>query len=357
VTGPEHHRAADPDAIVACRDLTKRFGGHTAVRGIDLDVRAGELLALLGPSGCGKTTTLRLIAGFEEPDAGRVELEGVVVADATRRVPPERRRIGVVFQDYALFPHLTVAANVAYGLRDRENREARVAEMLDLVGLAPKGGRRPHELSGGEQQRVAIARALAPDPAIVLLDEPFSNLDAALRSRVRAEVQDILRAAGATAIIVTHDQQEALGIADRVAVMYDGRILQTDSPSDLYRGPADRFVATFVGDAVLLAGTSDGATAETSIGSVALVPDSATGRVDVVLRPEHIRFRLDGSGTATVTRITFLGHDQVVDATLPSGETVRARLRPEARFAVGDRVAVNANTPAVAFGPAEEIGE
>jgi iron(III) transport system ATP-binding protein len=341
--------SASAGAVVECHRLTKRFGAHTAVASIDLDVAAGELLALLGPSGCGKTTTLRLIAGFEDPDDGSILLTGRTVAGPGTSVPPERRRIGVVFQDYALFPHLSVAANVGFGLRDAGSRADRVAEMLDLVGLGPKADRRPHELSGGEQQRVAIARALAPDPAIVLLDEPFSNLDAALRARVRAEVQDILRAADATAIIVTHDQQEALGIADRIAVMNDGRILQIDTPTEVYRSPADRFVATFVGDAVLLPGWSDGTAAATPIGAVALVAGVPPGGVDVVLRPEHVRIRLDGSGEAIVSRITFLGHDQIVDATLPSGEIVRARLRPEARFAPGDRVTVNANAAAVAF--------
>lgn len=341
--------AVPPGAVVACRGLTKRFGPDTAVDAVDLDVAAGELLALLGPSGCGKTTTLRLVAGFETPDAGSVHLTGALVAGPGVDVPPERRRIGVVFQDYALFPHLSVAANVGYGLRDSATRPARVAEMLELVGLGSRAGHRPHELSGGEQQRVAIARALAPDPAIVLLDEPFSNLDAALRTRVRAEVHDILRAAAATAIIVTHDQEEALGIADRVAVMSGGRIHQVDAPPDLYRHPSDRFVATFVGDAVLIRGRSDGSSAATAIGTVALEAGAPVGAVEVVLRPEHVRLRLDGSAEATVSRITFLGHDQVVDALLPSGETVRARLRPEARFAVGDRVAVNTNTPAVAF--------
>jgi iron(III) transport system ATP-binding protein len=221
--------------------------------------------------------------------------------------------------------------------------------MLDLVGLVDEARRYPHELSGGEQQRVAIARALAPDPAIVLLDEPFSNLDAALRTRVREEVRDILAAARATAIFVTHDQEEALSVADRVAVMRSGRVLQCDTPASLYDHPADRFVATFVGDADVLPGASDGVMCETAIGKVPLVQPAPRGSVEVVLRPEHVRFRLDGSGLATVVRVVFFGHDQVVEVRLDSGERVRARLRPEAEFHAGERVAVNVNSPLVAF--------
>jgi len=348
-------QAGAPDAapsgapVVSVRGLVKRFGAALAVDDVDLDVLPGELLALLGPSGCGKTSTLRLVVGFERPDAGRVALDGRDVASVSTWVPPERRRIGVVFQDYALFPHLSVADNVGFGVRDRAHRPHRVAAMLELVGLADKARRRPHELSGGEQQRVAIARALAPDPAIVLLDEPFSNLDAALRTRVREEVRDILAAANATAVFVTHDQEEALSVADRVAVMRAGRILQCDAPNVLYSQPADRFVATFVGDADVLAGASDGVICETPIGRVPLLQPAPHGPVEVVLRPEHVRFRLDGSGSATVVRVVFFGHDQLVEVRLDSGERVRARLRPEAEFHEGERVSVNVNTPLVAF--------
>ncbi len=336
-------------SVVSVRGLCKTYGEETAVDRVDLEVTAGELVALLGPSGCGKTTTLRLIAGFDRPDGGEILLDGNPVASASVFVAPERRRVGVVFQDYALFPHLSVAENIGFGVRDKAARAERVGAMLDLVGLASKARRKPHELSGGEQQRVAIARVLAPDPAIVLLDEPFSNLDAALRGRVREEVRDILSAAGATSIFVTHDQEEALSVADRVAVMNSGRILQCDDPSTLYEHPADRFVATFVGDADLLPGTSVGAMVDTPLGLVAAVSGGPTGSVDVVLRPEHIRLRLDGSGGATVMRIVFLGHDQVVEVRLDSGERVRARLRPEAMFHAGERVSVNVNQPVVTF--------
>jgi iron(III) transport system ATP-binding protein len=307
------------------------------------------LLALLGPSGCGKTTTLRLIAGFERPDAGSVELGGEVVASSTVFVPPERRHVGVVFQDYALFPHFNVIDNVGYGVRDRRTREQRSRAMLELVGLADKGRRMPHELSGGEQQRVAIARALAPGPTILLLDEPFSNLDAALRTRVRAEVRDILRAADATAIFVTHDQEEALSLADRVAVMHAGEVLQVGTPPELYSHPAHAFVAAFVGDADVVAGESDGTRATTQVGVVSIAGAAPTGPVDVVIRPENVRLRLDGSGQGHVHRITYYGHDQVIEVALASGGYVRARTGPGPAFHLGDRVAVQIVGDAVVF--------
>jgi iron(III) transport system ATP-binding protein len=337
------------EPVVVTRELTKRFDAVTAVRAVDLDVETGELLALLGPSGCGKTTTLRLIAGFERPDAGCIELGGRVVADPDHFIAPEHRHVGVVFQDYALFPHLRVGQNVGYGVRDRDARRARTGEMLELVGLADKADRWPHELSGGEQQRVAIARALAPAPTILLLDEPFSNLDAALRVRVRAEVRDILRAAGATAVFVTHDQEEALSLADRVAVMHRGEVLQVGAPGELYARPEHAFVASFVGDADLLAGESDGIRATTELGPVAIAGTAPPGPVDVVIRPENVRLRLDGSGQGNVHRITYYGHDQVIDVALAGGGLIRARSGPSNGFHPGDRVAVQITGAAVAF--------
>ena len=332
--------------VVECRGVAKAFGDRRAVDGVDLDVRRGEVLSLLGPSGCGKTTVLRLIAGFERPDAGEVVLDGRRVAGPATNVAPERRRVGFVFQDYALFPHLTVAANVAYGLganRSLGRRRVipRVGEMLELVGLSDVSDRCPHQLSGGMQQRVAIARALAPGPTIVLLDEPFSNLDAALRARVRDEVRRILAAAEATTIFVTHDQEEALSLADRVAVMREGRIHQVDSPGGLYAHPADRFVATFVGDAQLLVARAEpGASSVlTPVGAVRLSEPAPGAALELAIRPEQVRLSRDGSGVGIVTGRTFYGHDQLIDVSLGATGTLRARLGPAQAFRIGERVA------------------
>jgi iron(III) transport system ATP-binding protein len=326
---------------VSARGLTKSFGAVLAVDAVDLDVRPGELLALLGPSGCGKTTTLRLLAGFERPDRGEIRLDGETVAGPGRFVPPERRRVGVVFQDFALFPHLTVAGNLGYGIpRDKARRNRRVAEMLHLIGLADAADRHPHELSGGQQQRVALGRALAPEPALVLLDEPFSNLDAALRARMRAEVRDILTRAGATAVFVTHDQEEALSLADRIAVMADGRLLQVDSPGELYARPVDAFVASFVGDADVVSGRSDGIEVVTPIGTMPVAAGAPQGAVDVVLRPESVRLWLDGSGIGVVRRIEYFGHDQLVEVEVAGATRVRARLGSARVLVPGDRVSV-----------------
>jgi iron(III) transport system ATP-binding protein len=335
--------------IVELDGLTKDFGAVRAVDQVDLDVRDGEVLALLGPSGCGKTTTLRLVAGFERPDAGRVVLDGDEVAGPGGFVAPERRRVGVVFQDYALFPHLTVAQNVGYGVRDRGRRDHRISEMLDLVGLSAQAPRLPHELSGGQQQRVALARALAPEPALVLLDEPFSNLDATLRVHMRDEVRRILRDAEATAVFVTHDQEEALSIADRVAVMRSGRVLQVDQPAELYAHPADRFVATFVGDADLVAGRVDGDAVTTAVGRLRAVGNGLSGDVQVALRPERVSLRLDGAGQGVVRGTTYFGHDQLVEVWLEDGARVRSRMGPSRAFEPGDRVSVAVTGEVIAF--------
>ncbi len=349
--------ADDGGDTVVCRGLARRYGPVGAVDGLDLEVRRGELLAVLGPSGCGKTTLLRLVAGFERPDAGTITIEGTTVAGPGRFVPPERRRVGIVVQDHALFPHLTVAANVAYGLRTgrgggERDREARVGDVLALVGLEGLGGRYPAELSGGQQQRVAIARALAPKPGVVLLDEPFANLDAALRARIRFEVRAILKAAGATVVLVTHDQEEALSLADRVAVVDRGRVVQVGPPDDVYRRPANPFVARFVGDADLVPGTSDGATVTTPLGTLAVEGDvPGAGPALAVVRPEAVRLSPgpDGPAGATVALVTYYGHDQLVEVTLDGGAVIRARLGAERLFRAGERVRAEVAGPVIAY--------
>jgi iron(III) transport system ATP-binding protein len=249
--------------------------------------------------------------------------------------------VAIVVQDHALFPHLTVAANVAYGLTGRRRdarRAARVSEVLELVGLSHLGGRYPAELSGGQQQRVAIARALAPRPGVVLLDEPFANLDAALRAHIRTEVAEILRTAGATAVLVTHDQQEALSLADRVAVMDEGRVLQVGRPEDVYRRPVSAFVARFVGDAALVAGTCDGTAVQTPVGRLPVLPGTEVGGPALaVLRPEAVGLSPDPGGVGRVTAATFFGHDQLVEVAV-AGMVLHARVGTERLFSPGDRV-------------------
>jgi iron(III) transport system ATP-binding protein len=285
----------EPPLAVRMAGVAKSFGNLPALTDFDLEVRRGRTLCLLGPSGCGKTTALRLIAGFEQPDEGVVEINGRRVAAPGESVPPERRRVGMVFQDFALFPHLTVRQNVGYGITRQPDRQQRVDELLEMVGLASDAERYPHQLSGGMQQRVAVARALAPRPEVILLDEPFSNLDQALRTQLRVEVREILRRAEATALFVTHDQEEALTIADDVCVMSRGRVEQCASPEIVYAEPANPFVAGFVGIANLLHGEVRGdgerAMARTRFGDVRLIPANGRiwpdGRALVVLRPEH----------------------------------------------------------------------
>ncbi|MEX1163341.1 MAG: ABC transporter ATP-binding protein [Nitriliruptor sp.] len=337
---------------LACRGLVKAYGTTVAVDGVDLDVPRGTLTALLGPSGCGKTTVLRMIAGLLAPDAGEIVIDGRIVADHRTSVPPEKRPVGLVFQDYALFPHLSVARNVAYGLGDlpRRARREQVHEVLDLVGLGDLGRRLPSALSGGQQQRVALARALAPSPELVLLDEPFSNLDASLRSTVREEVRSILRAADATAVFVTHDQEEALSLADRVAVMQAGRIHQVDEPQTLYTRPATRFVAGFVGEAdVLPARRIDTYLVDTALGQLPTTDAVTSPEVAAVIRPESLQVSADPRGTATITGIEYFGHDQLVHVRLADGTSIRARRGPLLDLHRGDRVDVAVLGPIVTF--------
>jgi iron(III) transport system ATP-binding protein len=333
-------------APLIMRGLRKSYGDVLAVASVDLEVEAGSICALLGPSGCGKTTTLRLIAGLERPDAGEIAIGERTLNDPGTFVPPERRRIGMVFQDYALFPHLDVAGNVGYGLGRRPN-ERRVAEVLELVGLGADANRSVHELSGGQQQRVALARALAPTPELVLLDEPFSNLDASLRDRLRSEVRQILGDAGVTALFVTHDQAEALSIADTVAVMNEGLIEQVGTPEEAYSRPASRWVASFLGEIEVVPGESVGGRVECELGSVP-AEHELEGPVDVLIRPESVAIGLSGpqnAADAEVVARSFYGHDQLVELKLPSGRVVRSRRFGFPAWHEGDRVRVWVDGP------------
>ncbi len=345
------HPVDAPPALVVS-GLTRSYGRLPVVDDLSFEARQGELVALLGPSGCGKTTTLRLIAGLDTQDAGCIAIAGTVVADGAAFVPPERRRVGMVFQDYALFPHMSVAKNVSYGLPRGKASASRVAEVLDLVGLAHMRDRAPSELSGGQQQRVALARALAPAPDLVMLDEPFSNLDQKLRVNVRRDVRDILAEAGATAILVTHDQEEALSLADRIVVMNRGRVEQVGAPEELYHRPATRFVAEFIGDAQFLRATVQERTAHSSLGSIP-VANEVSGAVDLLLRPEHVRLdraRPDSDGVhGTVLSREYFGHDQLLTVGLDHGDTIVARLGAYSGIRPGDGVWVSVRGALVAF--------
>ena len=316
------------DAVLRLQNVTKRFGGSTAVSGLDLTVRDGELLTLLGPSGCGKTTTLRMIAGLESPSEGRIRVGDTTVAGIDGFTSPENRDVGLVFQEFALFPHLTVAENIAFGLDGSD--PDRVEMLLDLVGLTGYGDRSPTDLSGGERQRVALARSLAPEPDVLLLDEPFSNLDVRLRVEMREEVRRILKETGVTAVSVTHDQEEAMSISDRVAVMYDGQLEQVDTPERVFQQPRSRFVASFLGHASFVSGRVDGDTVESGLGPIsrASVDGLATQydgtRVDVMLRPDDVIARpareAEANGRAVHRR--FLGPTVLYRIELDSGDTV-----------------------------------
>jgi iron(III) transport system ATP-binding protein len=327
------HSAAT--GALSVEGLAKAFAGARVLDGVGLQVPAGSVVALLGPSGCGKTTLLRCIAGLERPDAGEVRLDGRPLCGPEVFVPPERRRIGMVFQDGALFPHLSVAGNVGYGLRREQRRNGRVDEALALVDLEGFGPRAPGSLSGGQQQRVALARALVTHPSVLLLDEPFSNLDTILRVQIRGEVRRLLRDLGVTAVFVTHDQEEAFVVGDQVAVMLAGRIVQQATPAELYRAPASRAVAAFLGDANLLPGVAAAGAADTPVGRVPLRSE-LHGEVDVLLRPEELRVTA-GRG-ATVDAVEYFGHDAVYLTRLPGGAAVRVRVLAAPEFAPGDRV-------------------
>ena len=299
------------------RGVEKRFDDVDAVAGVDLDLEPGELLVLVGPSGCGKSTLLRSVAGLLAIDAGAIHIAGQLVDDGTNQIPPERRPTGLVFQEHALFPHLDVADNVGFGLRELSAVEtsARITAMLDLVGLATHGDRYPHELSGGERQRVALARALAPQPALMLFDEPFASLDHNLRIQLRHDVAGALKATQTPAVFVTHDQQEALAIGDRIAVMRQGRIRQIGTPAEVYHRPSDRFVGAFMGAASFLPISTQGASALGRVELGGLRPSDAVAMV----RPDDVVFIPSRDGDAVITGAEYHGSGWQVTAELPDG--------------------------------------
>ncbi|MDW4904311.1 ABC transporter ATP-binding protein [Streptomyces sp. ADMS] len=336
----------DKAATVEFRGLRREFGPTVALDGLDLDVRPGELLALLGPSGCGKTTALRMLAGFEHPDSGAVLVDG---EDVTQ-VPAHRRDAGMVFQSYSLFPHLSALDNVAFGLRMRKvrvsERRSRAAMLLELVGLTDKGERFPHQLSGGQQQRVALARALALRPRVLLLDEPLSALDAKVRLNLREEIRRLQQELGITTLFVTHDQEEALSMADRVAVMRSGRLEQCAAPAELYGRPATAFVAEFVGTMSRIPGRLAGDMAEVFGQRLPVdgeAPDAV--EVDVLVRPEAVRVGADPAGGARVVATAFLGAVTRITVRLGDGTEVKADLPAHEAATLGAGAAVHVSLP------------
>lgn len=336
--GPPNAPGGGAAAALEVRNLRASYGSDEVLHGVDLSVRTGEIVALLGPSGCGKTTLLRCVAGFLVPTDGSIRIHDRAVFGPGCFREPQARRVGLVPQEGALFPHLDVGANVAFGLKglDRPSRARRVAESLELVGLSGWERRRPSELSGGQQQRVALARALAPSPGLVLLDEPFSALDAGLRQQLRDDVRNVLGRAGVAAVLVTHDQSEALSFAERVAVMHDGRILQVADPVTLYRHPADPVVGEFVGESTLLPGRMRGGSVQTELGMLSADLDgggvdgpgaAAAPEVQVLVRPEQVRLdAAEATVSAEVVSTQYFGHDGLVHLALPSGTRLLARI-------------------------------
>lgn len=358
--------------------IVQRYGSHTVVNGVSLRVETGSIACLLGPSGCGKTTLLRCIAGFEDIAAGEIRVQGRIVSSSGYRVPPERRQIGMVFQDYALFPHLTVAANIGFGLAGLagSERQRRVGDLLATVGLGGQGSRYPHELSGGQQQRVALARALAPNPQLILLDEPFSNLDVDLRERLSFEVRDILKSQNSTAVLVTHDQHEAFAMADEVGVMAEGVIQQWDTPYGVYHQPVNRLVADFVGQGVFMPGmVLDDSRVEVELGVLeSRLPlecsqgCDACGKgcgVEVLLRPDDIIHDDRSELLAEVRHKAFRGAEILYTLRLPSGAEVLSLVPSHHNHALGERIGIRLDvdhvvafkTPARAFRAAAQAIE
>jgi iron(III) transport system ATP-binding protein len=340
--------------LLEVESLRHAYGKQEVVRGVSFSVARGAIGCLLGPSGCGKTTVLRCIAGFEGLQGGEIRLAGRVVSGADVMLPPERRRIGMVFQDYALFPHLSVAGNIAFGLHaaSAEDREARVQEMAKLVGLGAALDKYPHEISGGQQQRVALARALAPRPELLLLDEPFSNLDVDLRERLSLEVREIIKASGATAVLVTHDQQEAFAMADEIGILHEGRIQQWDNPYNLYHRPANRFVADFVGQGVFLpARAVNGKQLEIELG-ILQGDGPGGGALEVLLRPDDVVHDDAAPTQAEVVHKAFRGAEILYTLRLASGRKVLALVPSHHNHALGEKIGIRLDVDhVVAFRP------
>ena len=330
-------------AAVAAQGISKAYGDRQVLSGVDLDMPEGTITAVLGPSGCGKTTLLRILAGFEDPDAGTVRIAGEKVAGGSTIVPANRRRVGLMPQEGALFPHLSVGENIAFGMvrATRREAQARVAHWLAVVGLDGLADARPHEISGGQQQRVALARALAAEPRVLLLDEPFAALDAGLRVRVREDIAAILRDAGTTALLVTHDQSEALSLPDSVALLIDGTIAQHGTPADLYSRPASLANARFIGTTVELEGIAGSGMVHTALGALRPRIPVIDGAAVVVLRPEQLRFGSGpGAAAARVTACRFYGADTVVHVELSDGSAVQLRSPGETCLVEGSAVTV-----------------
>jgi iron(III) transport system ATP-binding protein len=321
--------------LIRTRSISKFYDEERVLSDFNLDVWKGSITGILGSSGSGKTTALRLIAGFDRPDAGIIEMKNEVIVSDEVWLPPERRNIGMVFQDYALFPHLTVKKNIAFGLGKNDIEQGRLKEVIEMCNLSSLINKFPQELSGGQQQRVALARALAPNPEVILLDEPFTSLDAQMARVLRDEVVELLKDTETTAIIVTHDQEEALSVCDVVSVLEKGKIIQSSTPQEIYLNPVSKTVANSVGDPNILKGFSVDGRVETSLGTFV---SAYEGALDVSIRPECIELNLDSDGSYVVKECTFYGHDQVISFQNSKGEVFRARSLPNTIYEAGDKV-------------------
>ena len=324
--------------IIRARSVTKSYGSEVVLSDFNLDIWNGSIVGILGISGSGKTTALRLLAGFDKPDSGIIEMRDKVISSEETFLPPEERNVGMVFQDYALFPHLNVEKNISFGLSRDEIKSGRLEEVLSMCNLETYRNKFPQELSGGQQQRVSLARALAPKPEVILLDEPFTSLDAHMARDLREEVVSLLRQTETTAIIVTHDQEEALSVCDVVSVLENGSVIQSATPQEIYLNPVSQTVANSVGDPNILKGFSVDGRVETSLGTFVT---AYNGALDVSIRPECIELLLDSDGSYVVKECTFYGHDQVISFQNSKGEVFRARSLPNTIYEAGDKVNIN----------------